>query len=892
MQEEYRFVRIGGYCQQTLFNSKQLQPRINRMAIKDKLPVSYLLFTTRGRINRTTYWTASVLIWASFYVLFNLLEYLSYSATWFIYPILFWALAATATKRLHDSNKPAHWLWLVLVPIAGPLVLLFLLGFKKGSVATNQYGVVPGAAPDYFKNGTAIATHSGEIIVNDVTQINPVRVSKVIAPVTVEELQNIIRQTECTISIGGGRFSMGGQTASPNSLHIDMRKLNSVLAFSAADKTIKVQAGIRWCDIQRYLDPYNLSIKIMQTYANFTVGGALSVNCHGRYVGLGPLILSVQSMEVILASGELVKTSPAENPELFFACVGCYNAVAVIAAVELALEDNLPVKRVHRKMRRNSYKSFFFDHVRENKDVVFHNGDIYPPFYRNTRAVSWVKTTEKPTVKTRLMPLAAAYPIERYFISAFSKSKFGKWRREYIIDPIVFFNKKIHWRNYEAGYDVAELEPKSRKESTYVLQEYFIPVQHFDAFSAAMGEIFIRFNVNVLNVSVRHAKPDNGSLLAWAREEVFAFVVWYKQGTSDLDKNKVAVWTRALISAAISFDGAYYLPYQAHATSEQFHKAYPKANELFKLKEKCDPGFKFRNIIWDTYYQKNSSMNTSSEFKAVFSDAKWSDDFYRFLQVIFHLYPEDKFHHLISSVTREKNTDQEIYKKVQQELPKIKPFLSELTLALPALKKQKKEMSRQVLELLGNKRAINGYLEIGSTGRYISELRKHIDLTGPVFITNDIPPNNSMADIFERGQIRKLGTFFPLNDYQPIPQNVITDESVDLVTCHIGLHHCPPHLLDGYLKSMKRILRKDGLFIIRDHDVRTAKMATFISLVHTVFNLGLKVPWETDASEFKSFKSIEEWSRIISSYGLKDAGKRILQDKDPSDNTLIAFTKS
>src|SRR5829696_6290881 len=95
--------------------------------------------------------------------------------------------------------------------------------------------------------------------------------------------------------------------------------------------------------------------------------------------------------------------------------------------------------------------------------------------------------------------------------------------------------------------------------------------------------------------------------------------------------------------------------------------------------------------------------NIKSEFKAVFSETKWSDDFYRFLQVIFHLYPEDKFHHLIAATTKEKNTDEEIYKSVQQNLSKIKPFLSEVTLALPALKKQKKEMANQALRLLGSK---------------------------------------------------------------------------------------------------------------------------------------------------------------------------------------------
>lgn len=284
-------------------------------------------------------------------------------------------------------------------------------------------------------------------------------------------------------------------------------------------------------------------------------------------------------------------------------------------------------------------------------------------------------------------------------------------------------------------------------------------------------------------------------------------------------------------------------------------------------------------------------MNSNiSEFKTVFSNTKWSDDFYRFLQVIFHLYPEDKFHHLIATTTKEKNTDEEIYKTIQTNLPKIKPFLSELTLALPALKKQKKEMAKQVLQLLGNKNKINGYLEIGSTGRYISELRKHISLSGNIYLTNDIAPNNSIADIFERGQLKKIGQFIPLA-YQPISKNEIPNGSIDLITCHIGLHHCTPELLEGYIKSIHRILRKGGLFIMRDHDIKTADMATFVSLVHTVFNLGLNIPWETDSSEYKSFKSIDEWSKMISSYGFKDSGERILQDKDPSDNTLVSFSK-
>lgn len=282
-----------------------------------------------------------------------------------------------------------------------------------------------------------------------------------------------------------------------------------------------------------------------------------------------------------------------------------------------------------------------------------------------------------------------------------------------------------------------------------------------------------------------------------------------------------------------------------------------------------------------------------SEFKAVFSSTKWSNDFYRFLQVIFHLYPEDKFHQLLLKIANasEFSTDEAIYKEVQSNLSSIKPFLSELTYALPALKKQKKEMANQVLKLLGTDTKINGYLEIGSTGRYISELKNHIRLAGKIYLTNDISPNNSIGDIFERGQISKLGTFFPLDNYIPINNSLIPDSSLDVVTCHIGLHHCTPDKLPGYLQSIHRVLRNGGKFIIRDHDVKDPEMATFVSVVHSVFNLGLNVSWETDKMEYKSFKSIENWSKIITEYGFTDTGARLLQDNDPSDNTLCSFIK-
>jgi SAM-dependent methyltransferase len=282
----------------------------------------------------------------------------------------------------------------------------------------------------------------------------------------------------------------------------------------------------------------------------------------------------------------------------------------------------------------------------------------------------------------------------------------------------------------------------------------------------------------------------------------------------------------------------------------------------------------------------------ASEFHTVFDRTESRDAFFRFLQVVFHLYPEDKFHHLIHEVCGKLDSDEAIYREVQRRLPEITPFLSVLTYALPALRTQKKELTKETLELLGERGPVQGYLEIGSTGRYVSELRKHLRFNGPIYLVNDIAPTNSPGDIMERGQLSKLGQFIPLDNYKPISPADIPDASLDLATIYIGFHHCPLPQLPAFIDSIRRTLRPGGTLIVRDHDVRTPAMASFVSLVHTVFNLGLGATWEVDAADFKGFRPIKEWSDMLTAHGFTPAGKALFQPNDPSDNALIRLTKN
>ncbi|MFT4058613.1 MAG: FAD-binding oxidoreductase [Legionella sp.] len=439
--------------------------------------------------------------------------------------------------------------------------------------------------------------------VNDITQLNPIIVNQIAIPQSIEEISQLIANHNGPISIGGGQYSQGGQIATENCLFLDMRKLNKIIKLDKQKKQITVEAGITWRKIQEAIDSQGLSLKIMQSFSNFTVGGSLSVNAHGRYVNEGAIIRSVESIKIVLADGTIIEANPTQNSDVFFGAIGGYGGLGVIVEATLNLDINTPVIRFADKMNINTYKDYFFQHIRYSKDAIFHNADLYPPDYQHVTAVTWSKTDKLVTIHERLAPQNRPTLYQEYLLNWIASSQSGKYFRQYIYDWYKNLGEVIEWRNYEASYDVNSIEPTSRKKSTYVLQEYFIPIENFDSFVNTMRSILKKNQVNVINISIRHALPDPDSYLGWARTEVFSFVIYYKQGVTEIDKQKVKMWTSQLIDAALDERGTYYLPYQILASNKQFLTAYPRAGEFFKLKNQIDPTYKFRNKFFDLYFE-------------------------------------------------------------------------------------------------------------------------------------------------------------------------------------------------------------------------------------------------------------------------------------------------
>ncbi len=282
----------------------------------------------------------------------------------------------------------------------------------------------------------------------------------------------------------------------------------------------------------------------------------------------------------------------------------------------------------------------------------------------------------------------------------------------------------------------------------------------------------------------------------------------------------------------------------------------------------------------------------ASNFHAVYGDPALRERFLPFLQNVFHLYPEDRLHRLIAELTARYPTDETVYRALVLELPHVKPALSGLTYGVPALHKQKEEMTRQALAFLdGRVQRVDGYVEIGTTGRYVSELRKHLSIAGEMFVVNDVAPTYGPTDLLERGGVAKIGTFVPLGNYDPFAGVAVPERSIDLVTNFIGFHHCPDDRLDGFVRSIHRVLRPGGRLLLRDHDVGEPTMWSLVALAHDVFNAGVGLTWDQNHRQVRRFRAIATWSDYLAAMGFRRSERLLAQDGDPTRNLMLELVK-
>lgn len=140
-----------------------------------------------------------------------------------------------------------------------------------------------------------------------------------------------------TVARGLGR-SYGDAALNARRRVLGMRRVDRYLSFDEATGTLVCEAGVSLDRIIADFAPRGWFPMITPGTRFVTVGGCIANDVHGKaHHAQGCFSTSVDAMQILLASGEVVTASRTVHPELFWATFGGMGLLGVVLAATLRL---------------------------------------------------------------------------------------------------------------------------------------------------------------------------------------------------------------------------------------------------------------------------------------------------------------------------------------------------------------------------------------------------------------------------------------------------------------------------------------------------------------------------------------------------------------------------
>lgn len=466
--------------------------------------------------------------------------------------------------------------------------------------------------------------------INDASCLNSTEIHGIVAIRSDKDVENAVQyaqENDLRIAMSGARHSMGGQAFAKQALVLDMRPFNQI-HLDEATKTVTVQPGATWHDIQNHIHP-QYAVLAMQSTDIFTVGGSISVNAHGMDHRAGSVAQSLNSMRIMLADGSIVTASRDENTELFRHVVGGYGLFGIILEAELNVTENEIYDYDHALIKTEAFPEYFQANVLDDPDLRLFYGHLStaPSSLFEEMLVHRYEVATDQSAEIPPLSEASNVKLKRLVLNLSKKhavTKEIKWWAEKHVDPILAsctLGRSQAMGDGEACL-VSRNEPMHDSvpylfdqvdSDTDILHEYYVPQDQFSSYVTAMKAVLKEHDANLMNASVRVVHKEDMALNYAPEEGMIAIVLYLNQSRDDAGNAHMRDLTQALIDTTLEHEGTFFLPYQLHYSKEQLKAAYPTVDAFFETKRQYDPDERFSNTFYKKYGTAFSEPSSDSQ---------------------------------------------------------------------------------------------------------------------------------------------------------------------------------------------------------------------------------------------------------------------------------------
>lgn len=455
-------------------------------------------------------------------------------------------------------------------------------------------------------------------LVNDRhSQLNEIRVGKIVAPRSVDELVGFVRglKRSESFAVAGGRHAMGGQQFARQAHLVDMRKLNGVLILDRERGVVDVEAGIQWPELIGWLHEHQAdagrpwSIIQKQTGADrLSIGGSLAANAHGRGLHFKPMVGDVESLTLLTPQGALLECSRTTNTELFRLAIGGYGLFGSIATVRLRLMPRTRLERIVELTDVDELPGKVHQHVADGflyGDGQFAIDPESPDFLRRCVFSSYRPVPAGTEDHGEQKKLTEADWNSLLLLTHTDKAAAFEAYADYYLST----SGQIYWSDthqlstyIDDYHTLLDQQTAADGKGTEMISEVYVPRERLPEFMERLREDFRRHAVNVIYGTVRFIERDDETFLPWARESFACIVFNFHVAHSGTEIEKAKRDCRRLIDRALELDGNYFLTYHRWARRDQVETAYPQFREFLRLKREHDPDERLQSE-WYRHYR-------------------------------------------------------------------------------------------------------------------------------------------------------------------------------------------------------------------------------------------------------------------------------------------------
>jgi len=428
--------------------------------------------------------------------------------------------------------------------------------------------------------------------IDDTSNTNSVCVKQILQPMTSDEICQIVKK-ETKLCISGSKCSMNGCNVLTDELLLDVSKMNKIIGIDLFKKTVTVTTGTTWKELILFLNIYNHSPMVCPSYINSTIGGAVSTNCHGTTNNC-TLSSSIVECKIINSDGAKYVCSNTHNSKMFSLIIGGMGSFCVIYEITLKIIPNynmkINIKKINTELFVDNFKLLLSDKKIRAKfaTINMQNSEIIK-LYSFSETEGKKNTLNSSVIQQKLYD--ELLPFTRNILNISPAEKTDEiTMNEYLnlnIDDNIFTPLKKH-------------------NITHIINEHFIPVQHFNEYMNDIKNYFSDYkktdDCTLLKITISFQECERIAFLKYAPCDVFSFTFYFRVINTPtkgiLESESIS---NDLINICLKYNGSFYLPYRMKYTKEQLLKAYPNFDDFVSNKKIIDK----KNIFQNNWFNKN-----------------------------------------------------------------------------------------------------------------------------------------------------------------------------------------------------------------------------------------------------------------------------------------------